>query len=103
MIWELDVWELGVPLVGRPETDTFIQAAHPISLEVDRDVLIPDGAELLHDALPGLGLERPGNFARRQLNSREGLVVPHAADAKAEVAEHGFGSFDHAQLVSGHL
>ena len=65
-------WELAVgswSFSGGPEADTFIQAAHPIPLQVDCDVLVADRAKLADDPLAHRGLEARASISSRP-NSR---------------------------------
>src|SRR5687768_13565833 len=87
----------------RTEADPFIQAAHPISLQVDRDVLIADVGQLADDPLPHVGLERARQLVAADFQARETIVMAHAAHAEAERAERFLGALDHAQLLAGHL
>src|SRR4051812_23304444 len=76
------------------ELDTFIQATHTVTLKVDRDVLISDGAERTDDVIAGGGLEGAGDFLGAELQARECVVMPDAADAEPEIAQHVFGALD---------
>ena len=69
---------------GRTEADTFIQAAHPISLQIDRHVLIADRAKLRDDAVAQRRLERARHLVAANLETRERVVMAHAADAEAD-------------------
>ena len=51
----------------RTEADTFIQAAHPIPLQVDRDVLVADRAQLADDPIAHVGLERARHLVAAEL------------------------------------
>src|SRR5438093_1635369 len=85
------------------ETDTLIQAAHPVTLQIDRHVLISDRTQLLHNTLAQPGLEGARQLVTSDFQAGERIVMPHAADTEAEVAQHVFGTLDHAQLLVGHL
>src|SRR5688572_11705805 len=94
------------------EGNTFVQAAHPITLRIDRDVLIPDRAQLAHQSLADAGLERPGQLVAADLEPSEGgrlavgdteIVVPDAAHAEPHRADGLFRAFDHSQLFGSHF
>src|SRR5688500_15782795 len=87
----------------RTEADSFIQAAHPISLQVDRDVLIANAGELANDPFADIRLERARQFVAADFESSKPIVMAHAADAETEGAERFFGALDHAQLFIGHF
>ena len=73
------------------ETDAFIQAAHPIPLQVDRDVLVANRAQLAHDPLAHFGIERArGISARPNLEPGQCVMMPHSAHAEAETPQHRF-------------
>src|SRR5262245_3039920 len=86
------------------QTDSFVEAAHSIALEIDRDVLIADCPDVTNDAAANLGLEGTRQFVGANLDPRQRgrgtgageLVMPHAADSKTERAECVFGALDRA-------
>jgi hypothetical protein len=88
---------------GRAETDTFIQAAHPIPLQIDRDVLVADGAKLADDSSTKVGIERPVQFVRAELDTCERIVMANAAHAETKIPQGSFRTLDHPQLFGGHL
>ena len=75
---------------GRAETDTFIQAAHPIPLQIDRDVLVADGAKLADDSFANVEIERPVQFVRAELDPCERIVVANATHAEPKIPQGGF-------------
>src|SRR5687768_11496607 len=87
----------------RTEADPFIQAAHPISLQVDRDVLIADVGQLADDLVPHVGLERARKLVASDLQTCKPIVMAHAAYAETERTEEVFGALDHAELLAGDL
>src|SRR4029434_2950698 len=66
------------------EGNTFVEAAHPIALEIDRHVLIADGAQLTNEALADLGLERARQFVATDLEPGE---RPRTAAGRTEILE----------------
>src|SRR5688572_22585567 len=87
----------------RTEADTFIEAAHPISPQVDRDVLIADVRQLTDDLLPHAGLERARQLVDADLEAGQRVVMAHAAHPEAERPERRLGALDHAQLLASYL
>src|SRR5688572_26993792 len=93
------------------EADPFIQAAHPIPLQVDCDMLIAQRAQLAHDAVAHVRLEGAVHLITAELEPRERrsmllgarrvierrVVVPYSAYAKAQNAQHVFRPLDHLQ------
>ena len=55
--------------LDRVETKTLIEAAHPIALEIDRDVLVTDGPDLADDPGANFRLERARQFVAGDLES----------------------------------
>src|SRR5688572_3492147 len=86
--WELRSWGLGVSGSGRAKADTFIEAAHPIPLQVDRDVLVAERAQLADDSLADLRVEGARQLVASDLEPRQRVVMADAADAEAEIAKH---------------
>src|SRR5688572_4573887 len=94
------------------EGNTFVEAAHPVPLEIDGHVLIADGTQLAHETLAGLGLERARQFVAADLEAGQcrraaaggaEIVVPDAAHTEPHRANRGFGALDDSQLLSGHF
>src|SRR5262245_54517586 len=94
------------------EGNTFVQAAHPITLQIDSDVLIPGGAQFAHEPLADLSLECARQFVAADLETRQcrrpsirdaKIVMSHAAHAKAHGANRGLGTLDDAQLLGRHF
>src|SRR5688572_29506337 len=81
---------------GRAKTDTFIQAAHPIPLQVDRDVRVAERAQLADDPLAHIRIERARHLVDAELEARKCLprrslrrrrvVMPDAAHTETELA-----------------
>ncbi|MDA1035864.1 MAG: hypothetical protein O3B65_03150 [Chloroflexi bacterium] len=88
---------------GRIEADAFIEAAHPIPLQVDRDVVVAERTKLPDDALANVGLEGTRQFLATDLEPREVVVMPDAAHPEAEITENAFRALDRAQLFGGDL
>src|SRR3954470_10600879 len=82
----------------RPESETLIEAAHPVSLQIQGHVLIADRAKLARNGLRHLRIDRARQLVAPDLDPRQRLVMAHAADAEPELAQHGLGALDHAQL-----
>ena len=66
-----------------------------------RDVLVADRAQLAVDRVGHLRLERARHLVAPDLEPRHRVVMPHAADAEAEIAQDVLGALDHPQLLVG--
>jgi hypothetical protein len=86
----------------RTEGNTFVQAAHPITLQIYGDVLIPDGAQLAHEPFAYLGLECTRQLVAPDFEPSQGpircVVVAHTTDTEAHGAHGVFGTLDDLQL-----
>src|SRR6188508_668728 len=92
------------------EGNTFVEAAHPITLQIDRHVLIADVTQLTHEALADLGLERARQFVatdleagqrRRAAAGSTEIMVPDAAHSEPHRPNRGFSAFDDSQFLCG--
>ncbi len=100
--------------LDRIKPDALIEATHSIPLKIDRDVLIPDGANFPDDSGTTFGLERARQFLRGDLESRQRrwrsigvigfeLVVTDAKHAKSERPQHVLGLLDRTQFFASDL
>ena len=80
------------------EAQRVVQAAEPISLKIDRDVLIAERLERAHEVIAHIRLERARHFVTRDLEPRDRVVMAHAKDAEPERPHDVFGLLDHPQL-----
>src|SRR3954468_4218020 len=83
------------------ESEAFIQAAHAVALQIDRDVCVADGLQPGEQPVADVRLDGARQLVDADLEARELIVVPHAADAESEVVQHRLGLLDHAQLLVG--
>jgi len=86
---------------GLAKTNPFIEAAHPIPLRINQDVLVAERAEFHDDVVAHVGFEGARQLVAADFQPRNGVVMPYTADAKAEATENALGAFDHAQLHRG--
>src|SRR4051795_4889055 len=80
------------------EEQPFVETARAIALEIDRHVAIANRLQLADDEGAQLGLKRARQFRPSELDACEIVVVPYAAHAEPETAEHFFGALDGAEL-----
>src|SRR6188768_1221955 len=92
----------GTSLDG-PEPDAFIQAARAIPLQIDRHLAVADAAERADHAIADRRIERASDLVGAELQPGERVVVAHAADAEADVAQRGLRLLHHPQLAVGDL
>ena len=85
---------IGVNVLGfsdDTEGNTFVEAAHPITLQIDGDVLIADRAQFAHEPFTDLGVEGAWQLVAADLQAcqrgcmatRAGEIVMSAAVLKA--------------------
>src|SRR6187401_1772369 len=72
------------------QPEGLVEAPQAISAKFDRDVPIPDGAQLAIDCLGGRRVQGAGDLVAPELQPRDGVVMAHAADPEAEVAQDRF-------------
>ena len=81
--------------------NTFIQAAHPIALQIDRHVLIADRLQLAHDRSRISGSSARGSSSRRSRGARASSWCRTRQTRKPRSRRTVFGALDHAQLLVG--
>src|SRR3954470_23836212 len=72
----------------RTESEAFIQAAHAVALQIDRDVCVADGLQPGEQPVADIRLKCARQLVETDLEARELIVVPHAADAESKVVQH---------------
>jgi hypothetical protein len=66
-------------------------------------VLVADGAKLADDSFANVGVERPVQFVRAELDTCERIVMANATHAETKIPQGSFRTLDHPQLFGGHL
>ncbi len=87
----------------RPQQEAFVQTAGAITLEIERHVTVTGGFQLAHDGGADFRLERARHLVTADLDPRELVMVPHAKDPKAQLAQSLLGALDRSQLLAGHF
>ena len=75
-----------------------------VALQIDRDVAVADRLQLRGRSAPTVsGSSARAHFVAADLDARELVVMPDAADAEAEAAQRLLGALDRPQLLVGHF
>src|SRR5262245_40871140 len=85
----------------RMQRQAFVEAAHPVALQIDGHISKANLFELTHDMRPDFGIERPRELVAPNLDASQIAVMPHATHTETEIAQSVFGGLDHAQLRVG--
>ena len=94
----------GFTRLRRTKPKRVVQAAESIAARDRRDLLVAERAQLAIDGRCHIAARSAcANLVGPDLDARDGLVMPHAADPETEIAQHALGTLDHPQLGLGDL
>src|SRR5689334_19990773 len=73
------------PLSGDAQNDALVQAAHPVTARIDRDLRVAERLDSRHDARREVGFERTRQLLGANLHTRQFAMMSHATHAEAEL------------------